>query len=370
MKLSTRVAGGVVIRTGLLAAMVVAAAVGCKKGDTSAAAGADDKPDAAGMAGEVMDLTMPVQDLDPATVLVEVDGVKLTAGAADEQILAAIGGQADPEQIRAMMPRFRPQAVQRFVSQTLLDRAVEQRQLLASEAEVDAEVTVITNRNPLPPGVSLEAILNRQGVSMASFRTNVSTMVKINKLVDAPTSEEVAEFYAKEQARFATPAQVRARHILVKVEEDDTPEDKTAKQAKAEELRKRVVGGEDFAVVAAESSDCPSKAEGGMLPPFKRGEMVKAFEDAAFAQATNAIGPLVESPFGYHVVQVLERNEGEVPPLDKIGPQIDGYLRQQKLQTFVEKLKADAKITYAEGYAPVEEPDDETADEPPAASDS
>jgi len=88
------------------------------------------------------------------------------------------------------------------------------------------------------------------------------------------------------------PESVEARHILIAVKPDDDKAAKALKMKKAEKIRDQLVEkkGENFEVIAAEVSDCPSKSKGGMLGVFGRGQTVPAFEEAAFSQKVGEIG--------------------------------------------------------------------------------
>ena len=97
---------------------------------------------------------------------------------------------------------------------------------------------------------------------------------------------------------------------IVKRSEADTSAEEVAKK-KAEDIRARLLKGEDFATLAKELSDCPSgKRDGGNLGSFGKGAMVPEFEKAAFEQKVNDIGPVVKTPFGYHIIKVTARDEG------------------------------------------------------------
>jgi hypothetical protein len=102
---------------------------------------------------------------------------------------------------------------------------------------------------------------------------------------------------------------VKARHILFMVKPDDGDNAKAEKRQKAEALRKAIMAGADFAKMAKEHSDCPSKRAGGDLGSFKQGMMVKPFEEASFTSPIGVIGPVIETQFGYHIIEVLERTE-------------------------------------------------------------
>ncbi len=102
---------------------------------------------------------------------------------------------------------------------------------------------------------------------------------------------------------------VRARHILFMVKPDDGDNAKAEKRKKAESVRKAIIAGADFVKMANEHSDCPSKRAGGDLGTFKQHMMVKPFEEAAFTSPIGVIGPVIETQFGYHIIEVLERTE-------------------------------------------------------------
>ena len=304
----------------------------------------------------VMDLPAANEKpMDPATVLVEVGGVKLTAGEAEGQIARMLGGQSNlsPEQQAQLLPRFRQQIADRFVVRTLLGQEADRRKIEVVEADVTNAIGEI--QATLPPGMTLTNALAKDGLSMADFRSNLVSELRMKKLVDAacpvadPDDAAVEAFYKADTNRFASPETVQARHILLKVEESATPAEKAARKADAEALQKQLVDGKlDFAKTAMATSDCPSKARGGDLGSFARGQMVKPFDDAAFSQEPDVIGPVVETPFGFHIIQVIKHNPATVTPLDEVRAKIRVYLKSQgqkdKFETFIEGLRKNADV--------------------------
>jgi parvulin-like peptidyl-prolyl isomerase len=103
----------------------------------------------------------------------------------------------------------------------------------------------------------------------------------------------------------AQTGRVHARHILVAVPAHASVAAKAEARQKLERIRTELLDGRDFTAVAREYSDCPSKENGGDLGTFSRGQMVKPFEDAAFSQKAGEIGPIIETEFGFHIIQVL-----------------------------------------------------------------
>jgi peptidyl-prolyl cis-trans isomerase C len=142
----------------------------------------------------------------------------------------------------------------------------------------------------------------------------------INKLIDSieVTEEEIKEFYETQKNQLISDGEVRAAHILVK-EED-----------KIKEIEKEIQDGKEFAKAAEEYSMCPSCAKEGDLGFFKRGQMVKEFEEKAFSMEVGQVSEPVKTQFGYHLIKVLDKKEGEDKTYEQLKPEMEKAVLFQK----------------------------------------
>jgi peptidyl-prolyl cis-trans isomerase D len=145
---------------------------------------------------------------------------------------------------------------------------------------------------------------------------------------------EIDTYYQEHPSEFRREEQVRARHILLQVNDQRTADAAVAELAA---VRRRIEGGEDFAAVAEEVSEDPgSGPRGGDLGFFGRGQMVPQFEEAAFgAQPGELVGPITTS-FGAHLIQVLERRPGGVEPLEDVRERIRVKLLGERARSAAE----------------------------------
>jgi peptidyl-prolyl cis-trans isomerase D len=143
---------------------------------------------------------------------------------------------------------------------------------------------------------------------------------------------EVEEYYELDLERYAIPSNVRARHILVACDPEAGQEEVEDARQSAQEIFKRLEeGGEDFAALAETHSDDFATAEkGGDLGFFKKGDMVPAFEKAAFSLKEGEISPPVRTPNGFHIIKVEEIREPTVRPLDEVKDSIISELKKEK----------------------------------------
>ena len=119
----------------------------------------------------------------------------------------------------------------------------------------------------------------------------------------AQHAEEVGKAFEPHKSQFLPECRA-ARHILIKVDETATQEEKDAARAKIDAALARVKGGEDFAAVARDVSQDGSAPQGGDLGCSPKGRMVKPFEDAMFSMKPGEISGVVETQFGYHVIKL------------------------------------------------------------------
>ncbi len=166
---------------------------------------------------------------------------------------------------------------------------------------------------------------------MTNARREILAQLAINETLKeiTVTDEEILKFYGANAQHFAKGATVSAKHILVSDEEE------------CKAILASIVNGEkEFEAAAKESSTCPSGAKGGDLGEFARGQMVKEFEEAAFAaEIGEVVGP-VKTQFGYHLIKVEKKNGPSVTPLEEVEEQIRRTLMQQKQNClYTEKAK-------------------------------
>lgn len=151
---------------------------------------------------------------------------------------------------------------------------------------------------------------------------------------------KVEAYYASHKSEFSTQEQVHVRHILIKADKADSKSVEAAK-AKVAAVQKRLQAKEDFAKVAKEVTDDPgSKAKGGDLGFFSKGRMVSEFENAAFSLQPNTISEPVQTDYGFHIIQVLEKKPAHDASLDEVRNQIAKRLAgEEKLQAKIETAK-------------------------------
>ncbi len=145
------------------------------------------------------------------------------------------------------------------------------------------------------------------------------------------TDQEVQQYYNQHKAEYQVPEQARARHILIKVSAGADAKADAAAKAKAEGILKQLQGGAKFEDLAKKNSDDPgSKDSGGELGFAKRGMMVKEFDNAIFTQKIGDIA-IVKTQFGYHIVQVEERQTAHAQSLNEVQMTIQMTLIRQKV---------------------------------------
>ena len=151
---------------------------------------------------------------------------------------------------------------------------------------------------------------------------------------DAISDQDIEAVYQRDRDnRFTTPERIKARHILLRLDPNTSEEEKTVVRVAAAALLEQIRDGADFAALAREhSEDTATGAKGGDLGFFSRGAMVKPFEDAAFELSIGEISEPVETQFGFHLIQLEDRQPAQPRPLDEVRDEIHEELTTQRAQ--------------------------------------
>lgn len=345
--------------------LIVAGAVvasGCGKKEAAAPKAGQDISQSKDLFSQPVN-TAPVMtaSANPTAVIAVVDGKDITQGEIDGETMKMMdmaSRKMPPERIAQMKDRFSEQAMENLILKTILVGQIDKENVTISDAEKTEAITKFTSS--LPTGVTLDDLIAKNNWTKEEFDKNLTMDLRINKLLEnqaknvtKPTEADLKKFYDENKERFDVPESVTASHILIATESTDDDAAKATKKAKAEELRKKIVEGADFAAVATESSDCPSKTRGGDLGSFTKGQMVKPFEDAAYSQKVDEVGPVVETQFGYHIIKVTKHDQARTLPFDEVKDRLAKVLESQNKQevarTYIEGLKAKANITFPGG---------------------
>jgi peptidyl-prolyl cis-trans isomerase C len=274
----------------------------------------------------------------------------------EKQVLSAIEEMTRRQQpqlsLQQMQQRnsllFKP-ALDNLVNVSLLKREVAQKHVTVDPAKVEQNYRQMTQG--MKPE-EIKAAMDKQGLNEASLKKSIEENLSYTqvledavKAIPSPSEDAAKKFYIENPQSFNVPEQVRAAHILLKVDPNAKPEQKAEIRKKIESLRADLESKKiTFAEAAAKYSEDPSNAQkGGDLGKFGRGQMVKPFEDAAFATKPGTLSPVVETNFGYHIIQVMEVKPAGKAPFEEAKPLIVNYLNESARQTAAEKYLADLK---------------------------
>jgi peptidyl-prolyl cis-trans isomerase D len=172
----------------------------------------------------------------------------------------------------------------------------------------------------------------------------------------ATRDAEARRLYDERKDRYDVPEQVRARHVLIQLAADAPPAAVAAAEAKARQALERLRAGETFEQVAAEmSEDAGSKADGGDLGFFRRGQMVRPFEEAAFSLPPGALSEPVRSDFGFHVLRVEEKRDAERRSYEEVREELAREILAREAARAAARARAEALAQAVRGGQSLED---------------
>jgi peptidyl-prolyl cis-trans isomerase C len=289
------------------------------------------------------------------------EGGSVTQGELDDFAKQSGFGDLSPDdpQYKAAIQQIMPQLVGIEIAKAYAS----EHNITVSDKEVDQQIEKIkqqvgeqarTSGQNLSNQKAYEQALKQNNITEEELRADIRENLPVQKVQEKvagdaePTDAEIKKFYKQnKKAQFTSPEQRCVRHILF---------NKDQKQ-KAEDVKKQLEDGADFAKLAKKYSQDPGSAEkGGDLGCLGKGETVPDFEEAAFgADEGEIVGP-VKTEFGYHILEVTEKKPKTTRPLSEVKSQIRSQLAQQKqseaFSKWLEEQKKKRDVKYLEGYKP------------------
>ena len=332
--------------------------------DTNAAPA---EPNAVAETGHSAELSRSPTD----SIAVTVNGVDIAESDIEAQIkpqLEKMAAQLPPAFVEQYKKQLRQQVAEKMIVEQLLDEKVKAVGIVVTEEEVINQIKKMASAQK--PPLSLEdfkVLIEAYGKSFDEVKQRTQRGLGYQKLMEAQwadrikvTEDDAKKYYSENTKEFKIPEQVRASHILIKSAPTDPNTDpneaKAKARAKTEGLLKQIKGGADFAELARANSDCPSSKQGGDLNFFSSGQMVPAFEKAAFELKVGQVSDIVETRFGYHIIKVTDHKDPNNITFEQAKGDIENVLTQKKqgelAREYIELLKAEANIVYPPGKEP------------------
>jgi len=300
-------------------------------------------------------------------VLVNVNGDILTKTEFEQRQIAVLRtrpelGNVTPDspELRKAISEVTPQLILDAVDELLLIQRGREMGLALGDEQFNSILDNIKKSNNLEDDAQFQAALKQEGMTMADLRRQLERQMLASEaqrrdVVDkiSVTEAEAQAYYEARKGEFTTPSEITLREIFIEVPVTDrgvnVAEDDAAK-AEAEAIRKRLLAGEPFPQLAAEASDAPSKANGGLIGPIKRDELAEALQKMLDPMKVGDLTTVVRTPRGYQILKLESRTETKIRTFDEARSDISNKVGETKItgerMKYLERLRAQATITW------------------------
>ena len=269
-----------------------------------------------------VEVALTLVDIPEQEVIAVVNGDEISTVDYQEdlvQTLYAVTSQYmvdwNAPETKSLLPALQQQVLDQVIVRGLLRQLAGQEDITTDSEAIEAEFSNLqTQVQESEVFADWDGFLTENGLTEESLRRMIADNLIVEGLMELRGGPTTAEH-------------VQASHILVETEET------------GQEVLDKLAEGEDFSDLAAEySTDPGSKDQGGDLGWFPRGSMVPEFEEAAFSLEPGETSELVQSDYGYHIIQVNAKEERE------LAPDLYAQMQQQEFQTWLEAQQAEASV--------------------------
>ena len=299
-------------------------------------------------------------------VLVKVNGDIITKTDLEQRQIAAVRQLQpnlrpnDDAGLQKALSEVTPNVIVEAIDELLMVQRGRELGYSMSTEQFNGIVENIKKENKIESDEALNAALKQEGMTMADLRRQLERQMLISRVQQTEvasklqmTDAEVKMYYDANKTSFATTPQVTLREILIAVPVNkqgvNVAQDDEAR-AKAEDVRKRVLEGETFPRLAADYSDSPSKANGGLVGPLNRTDLSDELQKALQGLKAGDVTQVLRTERGYQVIKVESASDSTIKPFEEAKSEIADRLANQKrreeVQKYLTKLRGDAIIDW------------------------
>jgi peptidyl-prolyl cis-trans isomerase SurA len=266
------------------------------------------------------------------------------------------------EELRKAIAEVTPGLLVSAVDEMLIIQRGKELGYKVSDEQYKQILDNLKTQNKIETDEQLVAALKQENMTVADLRRNLERTVIAQRVQQAEvfgrvavTDDEAHKYYDSHMTEFTTPSSVMLREVLVSVPQStggrglNVAVDEDAK-AKAEDLRKRIAGGESFEKVAAEASDSASKANGGLIGPLNVNDLSPDFRKIIETVKPGDMTQVIRTQRGYQILKLESATPTKVLEFDKARDQISERVftdkRREEFQKYLAKLRAQAIIDW------------------------
>ena len=250
---------------------------------------------------------------------------------------------ADKESVAKQL---RMTVLRELINQKLIEQEAKKLGIVASDKDIDDAIRNIMAQKKISMEAFREAIAREGGTFdeyKKELRRHLTRMNLLGREIKSKVTvsrEEIGNYYREHREDYEGKEAVRINQILIIVPRDNNAEVKKERRILTEETLKRLKRGESFSLLAVEVSQGPAAKAGGDLGYIEKGMMLPEVDEVAFALKKGEISEIIESPTGFHIIQVIDKRGAGIKPIESVREEIIGKIGSVKVEKkFQEWLK-------------------------------
>ena len=271
-----------------------------------------------------------------------------------------LANATDNEELRKAIAEVTPDLILSAIDELLVIQRGRELGYALGDEQFSKILENIKKENKIESDEQFQAALKQEGMTLADLKKQLERQMLISRVQEtevmgkiAVTEAEARAYYGKHENQFTTPSQITLREILIEVpvsERGINAAQNDEAKAKADDVRKRLLAGEPFARLAADLSDAPSKANGGLIGPLARNELSAQVQKLITGLKVGDITEVIGTSRGYQILKLESRTEEKVKSFDdarnEISEKVADEKRRGELQKYLEKLRGQAIIQW------------------------